>query len=149
MNPMVPGMQGSKMSSSSDNGKIDLLDTPEDVSKKIRKAFCEEGNVEGNGLLAFIRHVALPLQSLTSEGPSFTISRRAEDGGDVTFTTYAELEEAWTRKEIHPLDLKGAVAAAINMLLEPIRARMAGMVELVAQAYPPEQKGKGAGKEKK
>lgn len=37
MNPMVPGLQGPKMSSSVEGGKIDLLDPPEAVTKKIKK----------------------------------------------------------------------------------------------------------------
>ena len=63
MNPMVPGLTGSKMSSSEEESKIDLLDRKEDVKKKLKKAFCEPGNVENNGVLAFIRHVLFPLKS--------------------------------------------------------------------------------------
>jgi len=37
MNPMVPGLSGSKMSSSDLDSKIDLLDTEKDVQNKVRK----------------------------------------------------------------------------------------------------------------
>ena len=37
MNPMVPGLSGSKMSSSDLDSKIDLLDTEKDVQTKVRK----------------------------------------------------------------------------------------------------------------
>ena len=100
MNPMVPGLQGAKMSSSADGGKVDLLDPPETVAKKIRKAFCEEGVVEGNGLLAFIRHIVFPLRSLSEETPVFTIERREEDGGAVSFTSAQEVEDSFGRKEV-------------------------------------------------
>lgn len=43
--------------------KIDLLDSKEDVKKKLKKAFCEPGNVENNGVLSFIKHVLFPLKS--------------------------------------------------------------------------------------
>lgn len=43
--------------------KIDLLDRKEDVKKKLKKAFCEPGNVENNGVLSFIKHVLFPLKS--------------------------------------------------------------------------------------
>lgn len=45
------------------DSKIDLLDRKEDVKKKLRKAFCEPGNVENNGILSFIKHVLFPLKS--------------------------------------------------------------------------------------
>lgn len=58
--------------------KIDLLDRKEDVKKKLKKAFCEPGNVENNGVLSFIKHVLFPLKSgksppLVSQGPSWEL----------------------------------------------------------------------------
>lgn len=53
------------MSSSEEDSKIDLLDTPAAVKKKLKKAFCEPGNVADNGVLAFVKHV---LFSLFREG---------------------------------------------------------------------------------
>ncbi|RXM30573.1 Tyrosine--tRNA ligase, cytoplasmic [Acipenser ruthenus] len=63
MNPMVPGLTGGKMSSSEEESKIDLLDRKEDVKKKLKKAFCEPGNIESNGVLSFVKHVIFPLHS--------------------------------------------------------------------------------------
>ena len=37
MNPMVPGLTGSKMSSSEEDSKIDLLDSAASVKKKLKK----------------------------------------------------------------------------------------------------------------
>lgn len=45
------------------DSKIDLLDRKEDVKKKLKKAFCEPGNIENNGVLSFIKHVLFPLKS--------------------------------------------------------------------------------------
>ncbi|KAJ1498448.1 hypothetical protein HMI56_004983, partial [Coelomomyces lativittatus] len=50
MNPMVPGLMGTKMSASDPDNKIDFLDPPEVIMKKLNKAFCEEGQVENNGV---------------------------------------------------------------------------------------------------
>jgi tyrosyl-tRNA synthetase len=58
---MVPGLAGGKMSSSDPNSKVDLLDSPEQVKKKIRLAFCEEGNTSDNGVLAFVQAVLIPI----------------------------------------------------------------------------------------
>ena len=41
MNFMVPGLMGSKMSSSDPDSKIDLLDDAKSVERKIKRAFCE------------------------------------------------------------------------------------------------------------
>uniref|UniRef100_A0A671LZX9 Tyrosine--tRNA ligase n=1 Tax=Sinocyclocheilus anshuiensis TaxID=1608454 RepID=A0A671LZX9_9TELE len=63
MNPMVPGLTGGKMSSSEEESKIDLLDKNQEVKKKLKKAFCEPGNVENNGVMSFVKHVLFPLHS--------------------------------------------------------------------------------------
>lgn len=49
------------MSSSEEDSKIDLLDSPATVKKKFKKAFCEPGNITDNGLLAFAKHVIFGL----------------------------------------------------------------------------------------
>jgi tyrosyl-tRNA synthetase len=66
MNPMVPGLGGGKMSASDPNSKIDLLDIPEVVKKKIKAAFCE-GNIEENGVLSFVGAVLIPISELRKE----------------------------------------------------------------------------------
>ena len=55
MNPMVPGLTGAKMSSSEAESKIDLLDSAADIKKKLKKAFCEPGNIADNGVLSFCK----------------------------------------------------------------------------------------------
>ena len=49
------------MSASVEDSKIDLLDTPDQIKKKLKKAFCEPGNTENNGVLAFCKSVIFPL----------------------------------------------------------------------------------------
>lgn len=51
------------MSSSEEDSKIDLLDEPAVVKKKLKKAFCEPGNITENGILSFIKHVLFPLSA--------------------------------------------------------------------------------------
>lgn len=45
------------MSSSDEDSKIDLLDSSKAVQKKIRKVFCEPGNIEKNPLLEWVKNV--------------------------------------------------------------------------------------------
>jgi tyrosyl-tRNA synthetase len=141
MNPMVPGLipglAGTKMSSSEPASKIDLLDTPKAVQKKINGAFCEEGKLENNGVLAFCKMVLFPL----SATGTMTIERPEQYGGTVSFDNYGALEQAFLALQVHPGDLKKAVAARINDLLEPIRQKFNDPVlqQLARDAYPEEK----------
>ena len=60
MNSVVPGLAGGKTTNSDPKSKIDLMDDPATMHKKLAKASCASGEVEGNGILAFIQHVLLP-----------------------------------------------------------------------------------------
>lgn len=142
MNPMIPGLAGSKMSSSEEDSKIDLLDNAVSVKKKLKKAFCEPGNIADNGVLSFAKHVIYPL---LKEGESFVVKRSAEFGGDISFDKYEDLESAFAKEVIHPGDLKSAAEIYINKLLDPIRKQFEAdskLKTLASKAYPPPQKQK-------
>ena len=141
MNPMVPGLTGDKMSSSVADSKIDLLDSPDVVRKKLKKAFCEPGNVADNGVLAFAKHVICPL--LFDHNEKFTIDRKPENGGDVSFDTYEAIEKDFADEKIHPADLKEALGKYIERFLKPVRASFEADVELqksLKLAYPDKAK---------
>ncbi|KAG0204097.1 hypothetical protein BGX28_003858 [Mortierella sp. GBA30] len=147
MNVMVPGLAGPKMSSSDPDSKVDLLEAPEDVKRKLSKAFCEEGNITENGILSFVKTVLFPLRSMNGKSPSFSILRPEKFGGDVTYTNYEDLENDFRDKKVHPGDLKKAVTESINDLLAPIRKWFDNdeLRKLTAEAYPspkPEPKAK-------
>lgn len=136
MNPMIPGLAGAKMSSSEEDSKIDLLDNSVAVKKKLKKAFCEPGNITDNGILAFAKHVIFPL---FKDGESFNVSRTAAFGGDISFSKYEDLEAAFANQEIHPGDLKNAIEIYINRLLDPIRKEFevnSKLKSLASKAYP-------------
>lgn len=139
MNPMVGGLSGSKMSSSDADSKIDLLDSEQSVNQKLKKAFCEEGNIVDNPILAFVKQVIFPVNSLKNSSYSFNVTRPTEFGGNVKYSNYEELQSAFASKELHPGDLKTAAAMAINELLDPIRREFEACPELqklTAEAYP-------------
>lgn len=149
MNRMVPGlMQGGKMSASDPNSKIDLLEQPKVVKKKINQAFCSPGNIEDNGLLAFVKNVLGPIHELKYGDNTFEffIDRPEKYGGPITFKTYQELEDAFKNETLSPVDLKSGVADAINVLLTPIieeYSKNKEFQESEAQGYPapvPEKK---------
>lgn len=65
------------MSSSEEDSKIDLLDNAATVKKKLKKAFCEPGNIADNGVLAFSKHILFPL---FKDGDAFNVPRTTEFG---------------------------------------------------------------------
>ncbi|XP_017772453.1 PREDICTED: tyrosine--tRNA ligase, cytoplasmic [Nicrophorus vespilloides] len=143
MNPMVPGLTGGKMSSSEDESKIDLLDSPANVKKKLKKAFCEPGNITNNGVLSFVKHVVFPL---LAKDEKFVVPRNADYGGDIEYDNFELLEAGFAKEEIHPGDLKTAVENYINRLLEPVRKvfEEPSLKALAAKAYPAPGKQKAA-----
>lgn len=136
MTPMIPGLQGGKMSSSDKSSKIDLLDDEKTIKNKLNKAYCPEGEIEDNGVLAFCKHVLFVLKKDRKE--TFVIERPEKFGGNLSFENYDELEKAFASKELHPMDLKQNLAREINKLTAPIRKSIEGKESLIKEAYPEE-----------
>lgn len=133
MTPILPGLTGTKMSASDKKSKIDLLDSPEDVKKKINKAHCVAGEVKDNGVLAFLQYVIFVLKEDRNE--SLIIERPEKFGGNLEYKSYKDLEKDFVDKKLHPLDVKNALAKEINLLLDPIRKGFKKK-DLVKKAYP-------------
>ena len=119
MNPMLPGLQGSKMSASDPNSKIDLLDAEQAIRKKFNSAHCVEGVVEDNGVLTFVKYVLFPY--LERINKTFDVDRLEKFGGNLIVKTYDELEQLFVEKKLHPLDLKLTVSKYLAQILEPVR----------------------------
>ena len=142
MNKMVPGLTGDKMSSSDIDSKIDLLDSPKDVKRKINRAFCEPGNIENNGLISFADAVLFPIFG------EMTIKRKEEHGGNVTYKNVDDLREDFKNEKLWPGDLKSGVTDTINKLLDPIRKTFEedqAKKEVMYAAYPEFAPKKAAG----
>jgi len=134
MTPLIPGLIGEKMSASVEDSKIDLLDSEKDIKRKLNKAFCPEGIVDGNGVLSFIKYVLMTIKQ--DKNQEFLIERPEKWGGNLSYKNYKDLEKDFVGKKIHPLDLKTALSKEINKLLEPIRKVMKDKGKLVKEAYP-------------
>ena len=46
----------------------------------------------------------------------FVVDRDVKYGGPVVFKSYKELEEAYVRQDVYPLDLKTAVTRELNIV---------------------------------
>ena len=133
MTPLIPGLIGKKMSASDPKSKVDLLDDEKTVLNKLRGAYCEEGIVEDNGVLAFLKNVIMTLKQDRKE--QFVVERPEKYGGNLVFSNYEEVEKAYINKELHPLDLKNAVAKELNILLEVFRKNKERLEKVAQEGY--------------
>ena len=134
MTPLIPSLtEGGKMSASNLKSKVDLLDPPEEIRKKIMAAYCPEGNPL-NSVLAFVKYVIMVLKEEKKE--PFIIHRDKKFGGDVAYTYYDFLEQDFIAKKLHPLDLKNAVAQEIIEIVQKIDRKK--LEKLAQKAYSSE-----------
>jgi len=116
--PIISSLQAgnrmdAKMSKSKPDSAIFIHDDVEAIKRKLRKAYCPEGIAEGNPVMEIAKHV------IFVHFDEMVVDRKFE--GEITFSSYEELEETFVKKELHPLDLKNAVAEYVDKILEPIR----------------------------
>ncbi len=107
---------GSKMSKSIPQSSIFVHDDPSAISSKIRSAYCPPRVPDNNPVLEIVRLIIMP------ELGRFDLERPREYGGPVSFYEYSDLRESYSAGEIHPLDLKNSVSAALSKILEPVRS---------------------------
>jgi tyrosyl-tRNA synthetase len=105
----------SKMSKSKPETCILVHDTKEEIKKKIIRAFCPPKVIENNPILEYAKYMIFRRFKVLE------IKRPAKYGGDLEVESYEELEKLYRKGEIHPLDLKNAVAEALDELIQPIR----------------------------
>ena len=116
--PLIPGLNGEKMSSSKGNN-IAVDEPAADVEKKIKSAFCPAKEVENNPVLAICKYHVFPR---LEEG--MTVRRPKKFGGDVHYENYEALEADFVSGAMHPMDLKKACADSMNQILAPVREKM-------------------------
>ena len=104
-----------KMSKSKPDTAIFMTDSVKDVERKFKKAHCVDGVVEDNPVLEYAKYIVFELMD------ELKIERPEKYGGNLSFTSYVDLENSFSSSELKSIDLKSGVAAAINSLLEPTR----------------------------
>ena len=110
--PIVLGLDGKKMSSSNSNF-ISVDDSKDDIYKKIKKSFCEEGNINKNPVLELFKYYICPRYDTI-------IIENSES--NLIYNNYNDLELSFKKKEIHPKNLKVAANKYLNNILEPVRS---------------------------
>mgnify|MGYP003855836307 CR=1 FL=1 len=102
-----------KMSKSKPDSCIFIHDSPEEIEKKILKAFCPPNDVEYNPPLDWIYWLILPIKKEIKIKTSNGIKIYKEDKKNI-------LIEDYKKGEIHPLDLKEALVRELISIIEPI-----------------------------
>jgi tyrosyl-tRNA synthetase len=103
-----------KMSKSDPDTSIFMLDGPDDVKRKIDKAYCPAKQISENPILEYCKYIIFELVDI------FSIERPEKYGGDIEYTSYDDLERDYVNGVLNPADLKPAVATYLNRFLSPI-----------------------------
>lgn len=105
-----------KMSKSNPDSCIFIHDSEKEIERKMNNAFCPEKETEFNPVLNWAKHLLF-----REEGFVIRIKRPEKFGGNTEFSSFKELEKEFAQGNLHPLDLKKAVAENLIELLEPAR----------------------------
>jgi tyrosyl-tRNA synthetase len=131
-----------KMSKSDPDSAIFMLDSLEDVKRKINKAYCPPKEISDNPVLEYCKYIIFELIE------EFEIDRPEKYGGNITYKSYKDMEQDYGSGDLNPPDLKPAVIKYLNQLLEPIQKhfredpKAKKMYEFVKEVYKKEYAGK-------
>lgn len=117
MTPLIVSLKGPgvKMSASIPESHIKVYESAESITKKINKAYCPEGDASDNPVLQLYKHIIFPTQ------PKVNIERDAKFGGNVSFTSYDDLEKSFIQKALHPSDIKKDLAERLIAIFSKVR----------------------------
>ena len=104
-----------KMSKSDPDSSIFMLNSPDEVKRKINKAYCPPKQIKENPILEYCKYIIFELIDV------FKIERPEKYGGNVEYSSYDELEKDYADGKLNPPDLKPAVVKYLNQFLAPIR----------------------------
>ncbi len=107
-----------KMSKSKPETAIYVHDSPEDIRRKMRNAYCPARVVENNPVIDIVRNLILRGRD---DSEVLVVERPEKFGGTVEYYRYEDLEKDFVEGKLHPLDLKNAVAEWLIETLAPVR----------------------------
>jgi len=105
----------SKQSKSKPDSAIFILDSPDEIRRKIKKAYCPEKILDQNPIYEIVKYIILRKKDAT-----FEIKRKSQFGGDIT-VTLEEFERLYKNGDLHPKDVKKNVSEYLIKILEPVR----------------------------
>lgn len=105
-----------KMSKSNPASAIFMTDSSKEIKEKISKAYCPAKIVDENPILEYCKYI------IFERFDKLKIERTSKFGGDLEIASYHALRDKYQHGEIHPLDLKNAVAIYVDKLIDPVRS---------------------------
>ena len=105
-----------KMSKSIPDSAIFITDSPEEIKRKLAKAFCPEKESYFNPVLDWAKYLIF-----RSDKDKLRVDRPEKFGGNMVYKSYSHLEKDFVGGKLHPMDLKNAVTLALIEILEPVR----------------------------
>lgn len=106
-----------KMSKSKPDTCVFIHDSEDEIRRKIKKAFCPEGEIEFNPIIDWLEYLVFSREN------EIVISRKPEHGGNLNINSIDELKKIFKNKELHPDDLKKFMAEYLIKLLKSARER--------------------------
>ena len=115
--PLLRGLDGDEKMSSSKGNFIAIDDSEKEIKSKINKSFCPIKETEANPIIEICIHFVFPNQE------KLVIERPEKFGGNLELDEN-KLLNMYDAGEIHPMDLKKAVAAFMMNYLANVRDYM-------------------------
>ena len=115
--PLLHGLDGDAKMSSSKGNFIAVDDSVEDITKKINKSYCPQGEIEDNPMIEIAETFVYPNQE------KLLIKRPEKFGGNIELT-HDELIENFKNGDLHPMDLKTGIKDFLIEYLAPVREYM-------------------------
>jgi tyrosyl-tRNA synthetase len=103
------------MSSSKKNTMFPLHADPEEIRDVIEDAYCPQGEVEDNPIIQICKLF------IFGADRDLEVSRKEEHGGNLHYEKFEEMADDFESGELHPLDLKEAVAEEVVERFKPVR----------------------------
>lgn len=104
-----------KMTKSKPDTCVFIHDSPKEIKRKMGKAFCMKKEIDFNPVLNWAKTICFNFRN------KLEIKRPKKFGGDCEYNSYNELENDFASGNIHPTDLKNAVAESLIDILKPAR----------------------------
>ncbi len=115
--PLITSLKGpgKKMSKSIPGSGISVTDSYDVIKKTLKDAYCPEKDIKDNPVLQICKLIVFPVSE------NLKIKRPEKFGGDISYKNYGSLEKDFSDGKLHPLDLKNAIADALEVIIKPIR----------------------------